>query len=905
MKCVFLVFFYFLLCTAVVGQSSVEGVLAGSKNEPLVGVTVNLLRKSDSSVVRRAVSAPGGDFILKEISNGNYVVRISSLGYKTIYKSLAIQSPQKIQCGRIALQEEVHLLSTFVFTQKTVVAEMKGDTTEFNAAAVKVNKDAVAEDLVKKLPGITVENGTIKAHGEEVKKVMVDNKEFFGSDASIALKNLPAEIIDRVQLYDKASEESEFTGFKDSETTKTLNFKTKKNKRNGIFGKFLAGYGSDDKYKFNGNLNLFNGARRISFIGGTNNISEQNFSAQDILGVGKMGGMPGSNSSTSNGMVGQNSGINTNTNVGMNYSDEWGSRWKVTGSYFYNQTNNKTNTETDRTYFVNDSTSQYYNEKSNSASKNYNHRFNMRLEYKLDSMSSLLIIPSLSVQKNNASGKTEAGSYDNANNLLSSNTTTSNSNNSGYNFSNDIIYRHKFTKKGRSLFINLSQTANDKDGTSQSISNLSNQEAKTNTNDLALSSRISYTEPLSKYSLLRFNYNPSTSENKTNKTTKLYNETAADYTKIDSSLSTNYTVTTNTQKGGIGYLFNRKKLNFNIEENYQVQTLKGEETFPETVTTKKDFRNWLMHSDVFYTINKRTFVHAGYNAETTTPGITQLQNVTDNSNALSQTQGNPDLEQQYTHNFRSMFRSVDYTLTKVFFIRADASFSNNYIGNSTYTATSDVTINGASLTSGAKLTRPVNLSGYMTANVATGYSLPISLIRSNLNLNGGYTYTKLPGIINEAKNIATTNGVNGSVGIASNISENVDFNLSYRGNYNMVNNSLQTTGNENYYSGNAMAKVNLVPTRHLVISSDANLNHYVGLGEEYDKATILLNASLAYKFMKNNAAEIRLTVYDLLNQSKSISRTVNDTYIETTNTETLKQYFLVTFSYNLRNFKGI
>jgi hypothetical protein len=888
----------------VVGQSSVEGVLAGSKNEPLVGVTVNLLRKSDSAVVRRTVSAPGGDFILKEISTGNYVVKISSLGYQTTYKNLNIQSPQKIQYGKINLQEEAHALSPFVFTQKTVVAELKGDTTEFNAAAVKVNKDAVAEDLVKKLPGITVDNGTIKAHGEEVKKVLVDNKEFFGNDASIALKNLPAEIIDRVQLYDKASEESEFTGFKDSETTKTLNFKTKKDKRNGIFGKFLAGYGSNDKYKFNGNLNLFNGARRISFIGSTNNLNEQNFSAQNILGVGTMGGMPGGKSSTTNSMVGQNNGINTNTNVGINYANEWNNRWKATGSYFYNQSNNKTSTETDRTYFVNDSTNEYYKEKSTSTSNNYNHRFNLRVEGKLDSMSSILFIPSLSIQKNDASGKTDAASYSNTNNLLSKNITASNSDNSGYSFSNDIIYRRKFAKKGRSLFIDLSQTANNKNGTGQSISNLSNQEAKTNTHNLALSSRVSYTEPLSKYSLLRFNYNPSTSEYKTDKTTKLYDETAADYTKIDSALSTNYTVTTNMQRGGIGYLFNRKKLNFNIEENYQVQTLKGEETFPETIITNKTFRNWLMHSDVFYTINKRTFLHVGYNTQTTTPSINQLQNVTDNSNILSQSQGNPDLEQQYTHSFRGMFRSVDYTLTKVFFIRADASFSNNYIGSSTYTATNNVIINGASLTSGAKLTRPVNLSGYLTANVATGYSLPIYLIKSNLNLNGGYTYTKLPGIINETKNIATTNGLNGSVGIASNVSENVDFNLSYRGNYNMVSNSLQTTENENYYSGNATAKVNLVPTKHIVISSDANLNHYVGLGEEYDKATVLLNASLAYKFMKNNAAEIRLTVYDLLNQNKSINRTVNDTYIETTNTETLRQYVLLTFTYNIRNFKS-
>lgn len=905
MKCVFLVFFHvLLLCSTVVGQTMVKGYIVGSKSEPLVGASVILLRKSDSSVVKGTVSTRSGEFNLHGIGSGKYLLKISYVGYKHNVQYVEVSSTTNKDLGKILLAEKNQQLSEFVLNQKAIIAEVKGDTTEFNAAAVKVNKDAVAEDLVTKLPGVTVENGTIKAQGEEVKQVLVDNVEFFGNDASIALKNLPAEIIDRVQLYDKASEESAFTGFKDAETNKTLNIKTKKNKNTGVFGNLQMGYANDDRYKLNGNINFFNGARRISVLGGSNNINEQNFSSQDVLGIGKMGGAhPSPVGSLAGGMLGSNNGISTNHSIGINYSDQWNNRWKVNGSYFYNQTENANNRQTDRTYFLNDSSKNYYRNATLSNSKNYNHRMNARLEYKIDSSSNLMIVPSISYQKNEANSSSQSSMYNNAMALLQNIHSQSISNNDGYDMNNAIYYRKKFAKKGRSLFVDFSQSLSQRNGKSITESELINQQTETDNNSWNLSSRINYTEPLSEKSLLKFVYAPSLAENTNNTITKTYDNISNDYSDLNTELSGKYRLQTNKQQGGVGYLYQYKKLNLNLGGDYQLSMLNGEQRNSESID--KTYNNWLWHGDLFYKFNKRSHLHIGYNTNTKNPTASQLQSTTNNSNELYQTQGNAGLNQQYTHELRCMYRTVDYTLTRSFFMAAHASISDNYIGNSSFTANKDTLVNGASLSKGAQLSRPTNLNGYISADGFMTYSFPLYPIKSNMNLQAGYSYTQLPGIINELKNYAYTNAVNGSVGLVSNISENIDYTLSYRANYNWIENSLQSKENQNYYSGNASARINLSAFSHWVLTSDANLSHYLGLSEEYNKPYILWNASVAYKFLKNNAAEFRFSIYDLLKQNRSISRNVSDTYVEDLRNEVLQQYFMLSFSYKLREFKQV
>lgn len=905
MKCVFLVFFHvLLLSSSVLGQTMLKGFIVGSKSEPLVGASVILLRKSDSSVVKGTVSTRSGEFNLHGISNGKYLLKVNYLGYKNSIQTIEINNSIDKTMGKISLSEKNQQLAEFILKEKAIIAQQKEDTTEFNASAVKVNADAVAEDLIAKLPGVTIENGTVKAQGEEIQQVLVDNVEFFGKDASIALKNLPADMIDRVQLYDKQSEEAVFTGFKDGETSKTLNIKTKKSKSYGLFGNLQMGFATDKKYRLNGNFNLFKGFRRISIVGGSNNINEQNFSAQDVLGLGKMGGRPqGMQAGGLQSMLGQNDGINTNHNLGVNYSDQWGKRWKASGSYFVNQTNNETSKQTNRSYFLNDSSTQYYKNKSTASTQNLNHRFNARLECKIDSSSNLLIVPAISFQKNN----TNATSYEqmlngNQANILSNNSQSA-SNNEGFNSSNAIYYRKKFAKLGRSLFVDFSQALNSKKGESNTRSDLVNQQSETSNTDWELSSRISYTEPLSKSSLLKFNYAPKRTQNNNSISTLSYDNTNAIYME-NKNLSSKYSLQTDQQQAGLAYLFKKKKMNLNLGADYQFTWLKGEENLNSRERVQKSFGKYLWHSDIFYIINKRTNMHMGYNTNSTNPSLSQLQTLTNNSNELAQTQGNILLKQQYTHEFRCMYRTVDYTLTRSFFMMAHASASDSYIGNASYTAYTDTLIRGASLAKGAQLTRPENLSGYLSANAFAGYSFPVYAIKSNVNTNIGYSFTQLPGLVNELKNYASTNSLSTSLGLASNISENIDYMLSYRANYNWISNSLQSQENQNYYSGTATAKLNITANSRWTLSSDANLNHYLGLGADYDKAYILWNAAIGYKFLKNNAAEIKLSVYDLLNQNRSISRTVKDSYIEDTRSEVLKQYFMLQLSYRLREFKS-
>ena len=270
-------------------QTQLTGKFLDSKdNSPLVGVGVMLMNKKDTTKIVQSSSDANGKFSFNKVSAGNYKLKTFYIGYKKIEADIIVTGAiQRI--GIFKLEQITTKLNAVVVEEKAIRSVQKDDTTEYNANAYKVNTDATSQDLVTKMPGITVENGTIKAQGETLQKVLIDGKEFFGDDASIALKNLPAEVIDKIQIYDKLSDQSQFTGFDDGNSQKTMNIVTKQGKSNGIFGKVYGGYGPDenlnDRFNNGGNLNFFKGKRRISIIGLSNNINQQNFSTQDLLGV--------------------------------------------------------------------------------------------------------------------------------------------------------------------------------------------------------------------------------------------------------------------------------------------------------------------------------------------------------------------------------------------------------------------------------------------------------------------------------------------------------------------------------------------------------------------------------------------------------------------------------------------
>ena len=280
-----LVFFNLILKTFS-QDFRITGQVNDSIGQSMPGAGISLLHFSDSALIKGTVTDLNGNFILNKVSPGKIFLKISFLGYNDLFiiKEIANQS---LSLGKLYLQNKASTLNAVYITENTLPVQLKGDTTQFNADAFKTNRDASAEDLATKMPGITSQDGKIQAQGEDVKKVLIDGKPFMGDDPNAALKNLPAEIIEKIQVFDKKSDQSEFTGFNDGNTTKTINIITRPQFRNGTFGKAFGGYGTEELWKGGLNLNFFKDKRKLIILGNVNNINEQNFSTDDLLGTGR------------------------------------------------------------------------------------------------------------------------------------------------------------------------------------------------------------------------------------------------------------------------------------------------------------------------------------------------------------------------------------------------------------------------------------------------------------------------------------------------------------------------------------------------------------------------------------------------------------------------------------------
>lgn len=925
-----------LAAFAAQGQTfSVRGAVRDNNDQqPLIGVSVVVSPAQDTGQRSGAVTDIDGSFSIANLRPGLYRLRISYLGYETISRNLNLNTDQDL--GTLSMKTGSNVLQTVTVEGTQIRSQQLGDTSQFNAGSYKTNPDATAEDLITKMPGVTSDNGTVKVNGEDVKQVLVDGKPFFGDDPNAALKNLPSEIIDKIQVFDQQSDQAQFTGFDDGNNRKTINIVTKRGRNNGMFGRIQGGYGTDDRYTAGGNLNFFNGDRRISIVGLANNVNQQNFSSEDLLGIssgssgqggfggsgnrgGGRGGFQGggsrdgggSSGGASNFLVSQQGGITHTQSAGLNYSDTWGKKVKVTGSYFFNRSTNTSTTDLTRSYFSdNPDSALSYRESGVSKSTNYNHRANLRLEWTIDSSNSLLVVPRISFQDNqssrdilglNAIGSDPAGSVQNK--YIS--------NNNGYSLGNQLLYRHRFAKRGRTLSLGVNTTFNDKtgDGSLYSLNEyylsdttLTDQRYNLSSKGVNLSGNLTYTEPVGKKSQLMLTYNPS--YNYTNSDRETFNNSGAGYTDLDTSLTNTYENRYTTQRGGLGYRYNDSLYNLMVSLNAQSATLDGDQTFPYPLQIKKNFTNLLPSAMFNYRFSRGENLRVMYRTSTNPPTINQLQNVVDNSNPLLLRTGNPDLKQDYTHSLSLRYGKTNTQKGTGLFIFASANYINNYVANNTIIATSDTVVRGITLNRGTQLTLPVNLDGNWATRTFLTYSLPLSKIKSNLNLSAGYTFNRTPGLINSLTNYANTHAINGGIVLSSNISQNIDFTVSYQGAYNMVNNSLQAQTDYNYYSQNTSLKLNWIFLDRFVANTNLNHTLYSGLGEGYDRNFLLWNASLGYKFLKDKSLQADIYAFDLLKQNNSISRTINDTYVEDARTEVLQRYFMLRLTYTLRQFKG-
>ena len=893
------------------------------------------MKGRDSVLVKGLQTEADGKFVFSNLEKGFYRLKIQYLGYETINQRIRLFEGS-IDLGSISLKESSTNLGEVKIEGKIPPVVQKGDTTQYDASGFKTNSDASAQDLVTKMPGVTVQDGKVNAQGEEVRKVLIDNKPFFGDDPANALKSLPADVIDKVQIFDQMSDQSRFTGFNDGNTTKTMNITTKAGMRNGNFGRAYAGYGTDERYKSGLTFNRFQGARRLTVLGQANNINEQNFSMSDLAGAmgssggsgrrgggGGMGGMGGGMGGGRNGgfnqaaqdfFVNSKKGIVNTGAAGLNFSDNLGKKGEVSANYFFNRSRNDLDQSSIRNFVIAKDSGQAYVENNQSQTTNSNHRFNMRLDYKLDSNNSILYTPRFTYQDVEAINFTQGGNRLREN-LVNATNNKVVSQNQAFNMNNEILFRHKFKKTGRTVSINSNLGQNGNKGTSTQISNNQifgkqprfdtlNQFTDLVKSGWSIQNNISFTEPLGKKGQLSLTYAWNYAQSESERLTYSTYEKGATTKKLDTLLSNKFKSLTPSQSAGLGYAYNSEKSNLNFNVNLQESKLKNDRDFPVQGQINRTFQNVLPTFVWRYSFSKNSSFRLIYRTAANAPAIEQLQDVVNNSNPLQLSAGNSGLRQDYQHNMFFRFMKTNEKDNSSFFGMIGGSATRHYIGNETTLALRDTVLDGIVLNRGTQLTRPANLQGYVSLRSFLMYSKPLNFIKTNLNLNANANFVRTPGMVNAVLNYANSPTFGAGLGLTSNISKAVDFNLSYNTSYTSVENSLNSSQNNSYLNQTIGAKLNVVFWQSLVLNTDYSQNIYTGLAQGFNTNFALLNLGLGYKFLKGKQAELRASVFDLLNQNTNVSRTITETYSEDMRNNNLRRYFMLTFTYTLRAFKS-
>jgi hypothetical protein len=942
-------FALFLAFDSSAQSRTLTGTLVdGTARRPLVGATVQLRSLSDSSLLRTLTDSTG-TFTFTNLRRDSFLLNISYVGFNPISRRVSVDTSD-VTIDIAAATSASSGLETVVIRTAVSPVTQRGDTLQVNASQFKVNPDASSEDLVRKVPGITIENGQVKAQGENVQRVTIDGRELFGDDATAALRNLPAEVVDKIQIFDRLSDQAQFTGFDDGSATKSINIVTKANMRNGQFGRIFGGYGTDERYQAGGNTTFLKGDRRISLVGNFNNINQQNFSQQDLLGVtsnaqrGGGGGGPrggggnprggsgnrgpsgaggnqgggnfGGFGNNGNFLVGQQAGINRTNAFGINYTDLFGKKKNLTltGSYFINDTRNTTNEIATNQYFAGTIAQSF--DSTRSMADNLNHRVNARIEWRIDSSNQLIITPNMSWQSNqreSSTGRLSVFQPGRAQ-VRNFNRNITNSDRTGNNLNNTILFRHAFPKRGRTISINVNTSFNSREGESyvstfqrltDSIGNFSdstsNRLSEQDNDGRQVSTNLVYTEPLGTNSQLQ-HYNPSWS--RSNSEQLVYGQSGnSEYTTFLDSLSNTFRNRTDAQNAGISYRYGNRDKQISFGANYQQTTLKSDQSFPRKLNVNKTFSNILPNAMIRWGFSPRSNLRLMYRTNVNQPSVTQLQNVIDITNAPVFTSGNPDLDQQFSHTFSTRYTFTNTQKGLLFVANVFWQRANDYIANATFTPVSDSAVgNGVILRPGDLLTKPVNLDGYQSLRTFLTFAVPVKLIKSNLNLNGGVTFSKLPGLINYVQNETKNTTYTAGLVVASNVSQYVDFTVSYTANFNDVSNALQPTLNNNYFQHVAGVSLNLLNKKGWFLQNDVNNQYYSGLSAGFNQSYTLWNASIGKKFLKDQRGELKLGVFDLLGQNQSIQRNVTETYIEDVQNQVLQRYFMLTFTYSLRNF---
>ncbi len=932
------------LLTAGAALADVPGVrgkfVDPTSGGPVPAVKVSLTAFADTADVHRTTARDDGTFEFTDLAVHSYWLEAHRLGYAPL-RVLVRLTRAKQDLGLLQLAPQAVNVRGITVTESPAPAAVHGDTTEFRASAVKTNPDATAEDLVQKMPGVTLENGQVKAQGEQVQQVLVNGKPFFGSDPTAAMRNLPAEVVDRIQVYDKMSDQAEFSGFDDGQSQKTMNFILRD--RRARFGKVYAGDGDRDRYQAGGNLSVIHGATRLTAIGMSNNVNQQNFSPQDLIGamtgngggggprlmmfgggpraggsgggpqIVRMGGGLGGAFDPSNFFVGQQGGITTTHAGGLNATGQVGRTLTVATSVFVNHTDNEDTQSLARQYVPPLDSTAAYDQLASTLAHNDNQRFDGRFEWTPDSVNSVIYAPRLYFQSNRTGSGGTAGYTSLAGDPIAQSDGSTTSDTHGNNLTQRLTLRHRFATRGRNVSADLSYGHTLRDGTRAQRSLTDYVQGATVTSDTldqrtgsnsvtnSYSARIAYTEPISRRWQGQLTYTPSWSHSDADARALALDPLSGAYDVPDSTQSNSFVTRSTTQNAGIAALRTQGTWRWLSSVAWQDVRLRSEQTYPLTTQVDQSFTDVLPTMSLTGSFGRRRSLRLAWSTSTSTPSITQLQNVVDRSNPLALTSGNPGLRESYTHSLTLRVIDADPMHSKSRFAFVNVSFTRQAIGNATLTASRDTVVDGIALTRGTQLTRPENLDPLQVSGNAFGvYSRPVQAIRSIVSVNGGGTYARTPTLLGDALNLSRTWALRTGVVVASNVSPNLDFTLSWQGSYNIARNSLSTSTTGDYYAHTLSFRFNGIAPHGVVVREEVSHDLQSGVASAYGRNLVLWNTTLGKKFLRGERGELRVTLTDALAQDRAVSRTLTESYVQDARDETLGRYAQAVFTYTIR-----
>ena len=939
-----------LMALPTMAQSSkiTAKVIDSETKDGVIGAIVEVVSKSNANYRKHATTGVNGDVAITSLVADDYTMTVQFVGYTTYTKDITVKGTTAL--GTIELVEGV-AIETVVKEVQALRTSQNGDTVAYNAAAFKVASDADVEGLLKKMPGITISNGSVEAQGEQVKKIFVDGKEFFGEDVSTALNSLPAQAVDRIEVFNKLSDNAEFSGMDDGEGYKAINIVTHANMRQGVFGKLYGGYGyqpdidggaptdlnfnnqstydpqvgdvtSHHKYNIGGNVNIFQGNHRVSVIGLLNNVNQQNFSFEDILGVnGGGGGGMGRGRGVGQYMVRPQSGVANVGSIGTQYSGTFGKddKIKLNGSYFFNKTHTRNKSVIEKWYEA-PSPEDNLIQEGESETKNYNHRFNLRFDWTINKNMSLMSRTNFSIQGNDPFsqsygeqwGETAEGKglpYE----ILYNG---SKSSSRALRFSEFLQYRVKLGKDGRTITVDgrysirntLRSNSNSfstlgtlfADGDIIATPNLRYVSSFAPQGETDISANFTYTEPVAKNAQVSMQYRFDFEDQDIEKTAYI---TGSDYNIAglvpDASLSSMTDSRSIEHRVGPGFRYSKDRNTFIANVYYQHSILDG---LVKGENIKRDFDHvtYFMMGNVAF--NPQNTIRIFINSYTWNPDVRNLQDIYDVSNAQYISKGNPNLKSTYNHRVNFHYVRSNIEKGRTFMWMFSGQITQDYIGQKIYYNPETITIDGEEYNP-LQYSTYENMNGSSSLRTHLSYGFPINPIKCNLNIMAGVSWTRTPSMINDQLNITSNMGYDAMLSLGSNISENIDFTLQWNGAYNDARQSLAMRGNRNeYFNHSASGTLKWVFWKGFTLTAAVNYNQYIGFTNDYNEDYLICNIYLGKKLFKNKQGEVLVGVNDLLNENAAFARTVGSGYTQNSWNSVIGRYFTVQFNYNLRYF---